>query len=349
MAHFSFNKPDGACPTCTGLGVVHQANTTRLVDEQKSILDGAVYGWNTFQIAYNSPILQAAAAHYGFTFDVSLPVKDYAPPQRDLLLFGVESSRFRRHFPTIQPPTTVRQGRFEGIATSLLRRYTEHLHGHVNEADYRDKLEDFLVTQTCPNCAGTRLRPESRVVTVNGQTIIALTRLPLGDLGAWLGDLPAVLSPDEQLIAEPVLVELSASIARLVEVGAGYLTLERASPSLSAGETQRLRLASLLGSGLSGVLYVFDEPSTGLHPLDVATLVGVFDRLLDAGATIIVIDHDLDLLAAADHLIDMGPGGGPDGGHILAAGTPADVARTPGSATGPWLAEHLGPLAGADR
>ena len=174
MAHFSFNKPDGACPTCTGLGTVHQADLKRLVDEHKSILDGSVSGWEGPQVTYHTATLQAAAAHYGFEFDSSLPVKDYTLPQRDLLFFGVESPLFRRHFPTVEPPTTVRQGRFEGVATSLLRRYAEHLHEHINEANYRDKLEDFLSTQTCPDCEGTRLRSESRVVTVNGQTIIAL-------------------------------------------------------------------------------------------------------------------------------------------------------------------------------
>ncbi len=340
MAHFSFNKPDGACPTCTGLGNVHQADIKRLVDEQKSIPDGAVSGWDTIHINYHTSTLRAAAEHYGFAFDVSLPVKDYTPPQRDLLFFGVDSPRFRRHFPTIEPPTTVRAGRFEGIATSLLRRYAEHLHEHLHEADYRDKLEEFLVTQTCPDCAGTRLRPESRVVTVGGQTIIALSRLPIGELGAWLGGLPAVLGPDEMIIADPILVDLSAGIARLVEVGAGYLTLERASPTLSAGEAQRLRLASLLGSGLSGVLYVFDEPTIGLHHRDTRRLIAVLRRLRDLGNTVLVIEHDLDMIAAADYVVDFGPGAGKHGGQVVAAGTPAEVAGAPGSLTGDYLARR---------
>ncbi len=335
---FSFNKPAGACPTCTGLGTVHQANLKRLVDEQKSIPDGAVAGWDLFHINYYTSTLQAAAAYYGFEFDLSLPVKDYTPPQRDLLFYGVDSPLFRRHFPTIEPPTTVRQGRFEGIATNLLRRYAEHIHAHIHEADYRDKLEEFLVTQTCPDCAGTRLRPESRAVTVNGQTIIAVSRLPLDDLGAWLDGLPAVLSPDEMLIAEPILVDLSERIARLVEVGAGYLTLERSSPTLSAGEAQRLRLASLLGSGLSGVLYVFDEPTIGLHQRDTRRLIDVLRRLRDLGNTVLVIEHDLEMIAAADYVVDFGPGAGKHGGQVVAAGTPAEVAGQPGSLTGDYLA-----------
>ena len=334
MAHFSFNKPAGACPTCTGLGSVHQANMKRLVDEQKSIPDGAVSGWDLFHINYHTSTLQAAAAHYGFEFDLSLPVKEYTPPQRDLLFFGVDSSLFRRHFPNIAPPTTVRQGRFEGIATNLMRRYAEHIH----DSGYRDRLAEFLVTQTCPNCSGTRLRPESRKVTVNGQTIITVSRLPLGDLGAWLGGVPVVLSPDEMIIAEPILVDLGERIARLVEVGAGYLALERSSPTLSAGESQRLRLASLLGSGLCGVLYVLDEPTIGLHQRDTHRMVDFLRRLRDLGNTVLVIEHDLDMIAAADYVIDFGPGAGKHGGQVVAAGTPAEVAGQPGSLTGDYLA-----------
>lgn len=338
MAHFSFNKPAGACPTCTRLGSVHQANIKRLVDEQKSIPDGAVSGWDIHYLSHYTSTLQAAAAHYGFTFDLSLPVKDYTPPQRNLLFFGVDSPLFRRHFPNSEPPTTVRQGRFEGIATNLLRRYAEHLHEHIHEADYHDKLEEFLVTQTCPDCAGTRLRPESRIVTVDGQTIIAISRLSIGDIGAWLSHLPAFLSPDDMIIAEPILVDLSASIARLVEVGAGYLTLERSSPTLSAGEAQRLRLASLLGSALSGVLYVFDEPTIGLHHRDTHRLIDVLRRLRDLGNTVLVIEHDLEMIGAADYVVDFGPGAGKYGGQVVAAGTPAEVAGQPGSLTGDYLA-----------
>jgi excinuclease ABC subunit A len=337
MANLSFNKPAGACPTCTGLGSLHQANIKRLVDEQKSLPGGAISGWNIQYIAYYSSTLRAAAAHYGFEFDLTLPVKDYTEPQRDLLFFGVDSPLFRRHFPNIEPPTTVRRGRFEGVAAILLRRYAEH----IQDADYRDRLEEFLVTQTCPDCAGTRLRPESRVVTVNGQTIMAATRLSLGDLAAWLGSLPSGLSPDEMIIAEPVLVDLNERIARLVEAGAGYLTLDRSSPTLSAGESQRLRLAALLGSELSGVLYVFDEPTIGLHERDTRRMIGVLRRLRDLGNTVLVIEHDLEMIAAADYVVDFGPGGGKHGGQVVAAGTPAEIAAQPGSLTGDYLARRV--------
>ena len=337
MAYFSFNKPEGACPTCTGLGTVHQANFQRLVDEEKSILEGAISGWNAGYVQYYIPNLQAAAAHYGFEFDPSLPVKDFTPQQRDLLFYGVESPHFRRHFPKIEPPTAVRQGRVEGLATNLLRRYAER----IQDAEYREKMSEFLVTQTCPGCQGTRLRPESRAVTVNGQNIIALSRLALTDLADWLNALPATLKSDDMLIAGGVLVELSERIERLVEVGAGYLTIERSSPTLSAGEAQRLRLASLLGSGLSGVLYVFDEPTIGLHARDTRRMIGVLRRLRDLGNTVLVIEHDLEMIAAADYVIDFGPGAGKHGGQVVAAGTPAEVLEQGGSATADYLAGRV--------
>ena len=337
MANFSFNKPEGACPTCTGLGVTHPANIERLVDGGKSIADGAVVGWGKPHIDYYGGTLRAAAAHYGLAFDLTQPVQDYTPAQRDLLLYGVDSPLFRRHFPTVEPPATARQGRFEGVATGVMRRYAER----IQDADYRDKMEDLLVIQTCPDCGGTRLRPESRAVTVNGQTIMALAGLSLSDLRAWLAGLPAVLSADEMLIAAPILADLDARIGRLVEVGAGYLTLERGAPTLSAGEAQRLRLAALLGSGLTGVLYVFDEPTIGLHQRDTHRLVEVLRRLRDLGNTVLVIEHDLETIAAADHVIDFGPGAGKHGGQVVAAGTPAEVAARPGSVTGDYLAGRL--------
>jgi excinuclease ABC subunit A len=189
------------------------------------------------------------------------------------------------------------------------------------------------ITVPCPTCHGARFNDATLAVTVDGLTVADVLGLSVHDaLDRFAGRAP-----------------VAAALRPVDEVGLGYLRLGEPTPSLSGGESQRLRIAARLRNSQHGALYVFDEPSTGLHPLDVATLAGVFDRLLDAGATIIVIDHDLDLLAAADHLIDMGPGGGPDGGHILAAGTPEDVARDPGSVTGPWLAEHLGLAEASER
>jgi excinuclease ABC subunit A len=337
MANFSFNKPAGACPTCTGLGTVHHANLNRLVNEELSILTGAVYGWDDFHIRRNADILQAAGQHYGFSLDPTLPVRDYTAVQRDLLFFGVESAQFRQHYPAVEPPTAVSRGRFEGIAGTLLRRYAEH----IQDADYRQKLDEFLVTQVCPDCGGTRLRAESRAVTVMGETIITLSHLPLNTLADWLNRLPTALRDEEMLIAGPILDDLHERVRRVLEVGVEYLTLDRAAPTLSAGEAQRLCMASLLGSSLSGLLYVFDEPTIGLHSRDTQRLIGFLRRLRDLGNTVLVVEHDLDVVGAADYVVDFGPGAGKEGGRIVATGTPTEIAQMPGTLTGAFLAGRM--------
>ena len=334
MAHFSFNKPAGACPTCTGLGTVQQVNLERLIDPQRSILENAVTGWDIYHIQRNSQILQSAARHYGFDFDPALPVNQYNPVQRDLLIYGVDDPHFTRHFPGMAAPVNVSQGHFEGVATNLLRRYAEH----IQNEDYLQKLDEFLIIQTCSDCLGARLRPESRAVTVCGVTIIEVSRSPLDKLDAWLKALPGSLSSTEMTIAGPILTDLDERIRHLVEVGLGYLTLERTSPTLSAGEAKRLRLAALLGSGLTGVLYILDEPTIGLHQRDTQSLIAVLRRLRDLGNTVLVVEHDLELIRAADYLVDFGPGAGRSGGEIVAVGTPEEIVHLAGSLTADYLA-----------
>ncbi len=334
MANFSFNKPAGACPTCTGLGVVRQPIVSRLVDESKSIPELPVDGWIEFHGTHYSQIMKNAGKYFGFEFDTSKPVKDFTPTQRDLFLYGTDSPQFRRHYPDVKPPATNAQGRFEGVVTNLQRRYNEH----ATNAAYLEKLEHLFTTQPCLDCEGTRLRPESRAVTVAGETIIKISHLPLNDLDAWIKSLPPHFTAEEMRIAQPILDDLFERVGRLLEVGVGYLSLERSSPTLSAGEAQRLRLAALLGSALTGVLYILDEPTIGLHSRDTARLINVMRRLRDLGNTVLVVEHDLDLIKAADYLIDVGPGAGKHGGQIVAAGTPAEVAQTKGSLTGEFLA-----------
>jgi excinuclease ABC subunit A len=333
MADFSFNKPAGACPTCTGLGVVRQPIVSRLIDESKSIPQNAVFGWIEFQNQHYSQILKNAGEYFGFEFDPSKAIQDYTPIERDLLLYGTESPQFRRHFPTVKPPAVNAQGRFEGVVTNLQRRYDEH----ASNAAYREKLEGLFTTQPCLDCDGTRLRPESRAVKVAGESIITVSHLPLNQLDAWLKSLPPQFSADEMLLARPILDDLNERTGRLLEVGVGYLSLERSSPTLSAGEAQRLRLAALLGSGLTGVLYVLDEPTIGLHPRDTQRLINVLRRLRDLGNTVLVVEHDLELIKAADYLVDIGPGAGKHGGQIVAAGTPAEVSQSKDSLTGAFI------------
>ncbi len=337
MGNFSFNKPAGACPTCTGLGVALHADVDRLIDPARSVAAGAVLGWHPKLTERTIPVLHAAARHYGFAFDADLPVDALGTVQRDLLLHGADSPQFRRHFPGVEPPATVGRGRFEGVATAVLRRYAEHVH----DANHREKTERLLVREVCPDCRGTRLRPESRSVTVAGLTIVEAARLPIDALAAWIDALPGRITAEERLVTEPVLADLRERTRRLTDVGVGYLTLEQATPSLSAGEAQRLRLAALLGSGLTGVLYVLDEPTIGLHPADTARLVEALRRLRDLGNTVLVIEHDLEVLRAADHLVDIGPGAGRHGGRVVAAGTPAQVAASTESVTGNYLTGRL--------
>lgn len=334
MANFSFNKPAGACPTCTGLGVVRQPIVSRLVDENKSVPELPVEGWIEFHGKHYSQILQNAGKYFGFEFDTSKPIKEYTTVQRDLLLYGTESPQFRRHFPNVKPPATNAQGRFEGVVTNLQRRYDEH----ATNAAYLEKLERLFTTQPCMDCEGTRLRPESRAVTVAGDTIITIAQLPLNELDAWVRSLPPHFTAQEMLIGRPILDDLYERIGRLLEVGVGYLSMERSSPSLSAGEAQRLRLAALLGSGLTGVLYILDEPTIGLHSRDTNRLINVMRRLRDLGNTVLVVEHDLEMIKAADYLIDVGPGAGKHGGQIVAAGTPDEVSKTKESVTGAFLA-----------
>ncbi len=336
MAFFSFNKPEGACKTCTGLGTIYSPDLARVLDENQSLMEGAVLSWNPRMADYYLGTLRAAGRHYGFTFDPDAPLRELGQPQRDLLLYGVDSPAFRRHFPEIKPPDTVAKGRFEGVVTNILRRHAEHATGP--DTDYREKLERLLVQQPCPDCEGARLRPEARAVRVAGEGIVAVSRLPLGRLAAWVAGLEAALPAEDWLIAAPIVASLQEQVRRLVAIGLDYLTLERAAPSLSAGEAQRLCLAALLGSGLTGVLYVLDEPTIGLHARDVPRLVAILRALRDLGNTVLVIEHDLSLIAAADWVVDFGPGAGRFGGEIVAQGPPEAVAQEPGSITGQYLA-----------
>jgi len=370
MAMFSFNKPDGACPTCTGLGTVYTAELDHLFDESKSIIDGGVVVWDIYSIQRYTDTLRNAGKHYGFEFDPALPIGKLGQVQRDLLLYGVRGKPFTHHFPNVEPPPTVFKGFFEGVVTNLLRRHAEH----ATDADYLEKIERYLSQQTCPDCHGARLRPEARVVTVTGRRLVAAAReaareaaargagevrgsssfldesgelpgtfdgavsqMPLSALAEWVDGLQAALPGEDWSIAEPIVLDLRERVHRLVEVGLGYLTLERATPSLSAGEAQRLRLAALLGSGLTGVLYVLDEPTIGLHPKDTPRLVGMLKALRDLGNTVLVIEHDLEMIQSADWVVDFGPGAGRNGGQVVAQGTPEVVAKCAESHTGRYL------------
>ncbi|UNC92321.1 excinuclease ABC subunit UvrA [Candidatus Contubernalis alkaliaceticus] len=337
MTHFSFNKPQGACEMCTGLGTIYEADWDSLIDDEKSIVDGAVREWDIHYINRNRETFAAAACHYGFDFNIHKPVKFLSKIEKNLLFYGVNHDIFKKHFPDIEPPETASKGRFEGVSSNILRRYAEH----TGNSDYQQKIEKSLIKIVCPSCNGSRLKVYSTKVTVADTNIVEVSKMPLSVLADWVASLEAGLSIAEKTVAEPVINDLVERIGRLVEAGIGYLTIDRGITTLSGGEAQRLRLAALLGSGLTGVLYILDEPTTGLHSRDTNRLISVLNKLRDMGNTILVIEHDMEVMLKSDYIIDMGPGAGVDGGKIIGAGTPEELMEQPDSITGRCLKESM--------
>ena len=331
-SHFSFNKPQGACPTCRGIGVVNAPDVRLLMDFSKSIRDYAITGWDQVYIDRYGASMVQAAKHYGFTMDMDLPIGSFTEVQMELLLYGVLSQQFTKRFPDMVPPKTVPEGRFEGVVTNLMRRYAEN-----NSSSARQKLEKFLIRQECPECHGIRFRQETLEVRVNGLNIRELLSMSLSDVYEWLSILQASIGSEAWELVKQVVTDLENRLSRIMNAGAGYLSLDQPASSLSAGEWQRIKLASILGSGLTGVLYVLDEPTSGLHSRDTAKIIEVLQRLRDMGNTVIIIEHDLDMMRAADYIIDFGPGAGKDGGRIVAFGSVQEIIGNAASITGKYL------------
>ncbi len=336
-SHFSFNKPQGACPVCRGMGVVNSPDINLIIDKSKSVREFAIHGWDQVYIdRYGASIIQAAK-HYGFEMDIDTPTGQYNDIQLDLLLHGVLSKQFQKRYPDIAPPKTVPGGRFEGVITNLMRRYAEN-----SSASARQKLEKFLIRQECPECRGVRFRSETLEVRVGGINIKQLLSKPLTGIREWLKELPDFVSPDALDVVHQVVDDLKRRIDRIIDVGAGYLSLDQPSASLSSGEWQRIKLASILGSGLTGVLYVLDEPTSGLHSRDTGKIIEVLRHLRDMGNTVIVIEHDVEMMKAADYIIDFGPGAGKQGGRIVACGNAQEIINCAASVTGRYLQTNVG-------
>ena len=324
---FSFNSPHGACPTCDGLGTRLAVDPARVVpDEGKSLAQGAVAPWAGKNGVFFQQTLRALQEHLGL--DLQAPWRELPEPVRRAVLFGTgeavdfayesEKSSWRFRKP------------FEGVVPRLERLIRE-----TGSEDRLEELSPYLETQPCPACGGARLRPESRAVTVGGRAVHELTALPVECAYGFVEQLS--LGPRETAIAERVLKEIRERLRFLLDVGLGYLTLDRAAATLSGGESQRIRLATQVGSRLTGVLYILDEPTIGLHPRDNRRLLGTLEGLRDLGNTVIVVEHDEETIRAADHVIDMGPGAGEHGGQVVAQGTPAQVEAHPASLTGAYL------------
>ncbi|MBQ3668536.1 MAG: excinuclease ABC subunit UvrA [Clostridia bacterium] len=329
---FSFNNPYGACPVCSGLGYLTTVDPDTVIpDRSLSLNQGAikVSGWDSGENGGSMArmYLDALAKKYGFSLDA--PVSELTAQQLNVILYGTKGEKLRCEYE--------RDGRvssfmspFEGIVTNLERRYRE-----TSSDASKEQLEDYMSLTPCPECNGRRLKPEALAVTVGDANIAEVSEKSIRDALAFFDKLE--LGQKERLIAAPILREVHARLRFLSDVGLEYLTLSRGAASLSGGEAQRIRLATQIGSGLVGVTYILDEPSIGLHMRDSAKLLATLSHLKDLGNTLIVVEHDLQTMLAADYLIDIGPGAGSGGGHLVAAGTPQEVMNTPFSVTGQFL------------
>jgi excinuclease ABC subunit A len=331
--NFSFNSPYGACPECTGLGTKTEFDPDLIApDRSLSIRQGALRPFvkrDGEMTDWRMAMLEGVAKRLGFTLDT--PLQDLAPEQFHALMFGADGNvtvAFRNRWGRTRYIDT----EFEGVINILKRRYEE------TESEYiKQELEQYMATRPCPACGGKRLKPESLAVTVGGKTIAEVTAMSIEAAARWFADLEAQLTPRERTIAERILREVRARLNFLLDVGLGYLTLDRAATTLSGGEAQRIRLATQIGSGLMGVLYVLDEPSIGLHQRDNQKLIRTLQRLRDLGNTVLVVEHDEETIRAADYVIDLGPGAGEHGGEVVVAGTVEEVMRCPDSLTGQYL------------
>ncbi|MGA0595020.1 excinuclease ABC subunit UvrA [Enterovirga sp. CN4-39] len=331
---FSFNSPTGACPACAGIGSEMRIDPSLVVPNGELTLKrGAIAPWAKSTSPYYGQTLDALAKHYGF----SVASKWNALPEkvRDVILYGSRGEPVRMAYNDGLRSYEVNKP-FEGVITNLERRYKE------TESDWaRDEISRFMSETPCQVCGGKRLKPEALAVKVDGRDIAESTALSIKEAVAWANGLPDRLTPKQNEIAYRILKEIRERLTFLQDVGLEYLTLSRNSGTLSGGESQRIRLASQIGSGLSGVLYVLDEPSIGLHQRDNERLLGTLKRLRDLGNTVIVVEHDEDAIREADYVVDVGPGAGIHGGEIVSEGTPAHIMADPASLTGKYLTGEL--------
>lgn len=330
--YFSFNTKEGACPTCEGLGKVHTVKRERVVDESLSLEDGAVRFWEKQYGKYQTSVLYAAFEHYGILTGKDTPVQDFSEIQKEILYNGIENDRIMKIFPEISPPKTVASGRFEGVLPILWRRLADKK-GDVKQ------LEAYFDVVECPDCKGERLCELSRNVTVNGTRLPELSFYSLERLADWIRQLKASVSKQYITLVNAYFLDIETKLKRFIKVGLGYLSLDRQVVTLSGGELQRLRLAAALDSELSGIIYILDEPTAGLHPKDTAGLLEILKRMRDLENTVLVIEHDTDIMAAADYIIDIGPGSGRHGGEIIASGTLEEIMQQKESVTGAYLQE----------
>lgn len=329
---FSFNAPQGACPSCTGLGEIHSFDVDKVIpDPSLSIKDGAIKPWGGVWEGWHMKMLETVAKAYKFKLTVAW--KEMTKETQKIVLYGADKELNMRWDSKSSGNTYQFNKKFEGVMPNLARRLKE-----TQSDGVRAELEKYMVQKPCEACNGARLKKEARHVKVGDLGLHEYVKLSIGDADLVLEHLK--FGKRDEPIAEPLLKEIRARLGFLLSVGLGYLTLDRSAGTLSGGEAQRIRLASQIGSGLVGVLYVLDEPSIGLHQRDNDRLLGTLRRLRDLGNTVIVVEHDEDTIMASDHVVDLGPGAGIRGGHIVSQGTPASIMKDPKSLTGAYLARR---------
>jgi excinuclease ABC subunit A len=326
---FSFNSPHGACPRCMGLGSQQRIDPDLLVpDPTVSVGEGALVPWSVGSSSYYESVIQAIGDRY--EIDLDRPWNELSEDEQSLFLFGTGDDKIYVQYRNRMGRRRSYMTRFEGIVTNLERRYRE-----TDSSQQRERIEEYMSFRPCPECKGARLKPEVLAVTVGDKAIHEFTRMSVTRSLEFLGSLQ--LSETEQLIGERIIKEIRERLTFLDNVGVGYLQLDRASATLSGGEAQRLRLATQIGSQLVGVLYILDEPSIGLHQRDNDKLITTLERLRDLGNTVMVVEHDEQMMRSSDHVVDMGPGAGEHGGHVIAEGRAEDIERSSKSITGQFL------------
>ena len=331
---FSFNNPFGACPECDGIGHEMTIDPDLVVpDDTRSLKDGAIAPWAKSSSPYYGQTLEALSRSY--RFKMTAPFKELSRDVRDMLLYGSGDREIRFSYDDGMRAYDVKKP-FEGVVNNLERRYGE------TDSDWtREEIGRYMSETPCAKCKGMRLKPEALAVKIDMEPISTVTELSVREALVWFEKLPKKLNAKQNEIAGRILKEIRDRLVFLLDVGLDYLTLSRASGTLSGGESQRIRLASQIGSGLTGVLYVLDEPSIGLHQRDNERLLGTLKRLRDLGNTVVVVEHDEDAILQADHVVDVGPGAGIHGGQIIAQGTPADIMKSKKSLTGKYLTGEL--------
>jgi excinuclease ABC subunit A len=325
---FSFNNPTGACPACDGLGVKQYFDPDRVVvNPHLSLAGGAIRGWDR-RTTYYYQMIQSLAQHYGF--DIETPFNELPDNLQKIVLYGSGKDKIDFFYANSRGMQIRKTHRFEGVLPNLERRYRE-----TESSAVREELAKFLNTQSCPDCHGTRLNEAARNVFINEHSLPEITRLSVGHVREFFATMK--LDGWRATIAEKVLKEISERVGFLSDVGLDYLSLDRSAETLSGGEAQRIRLASQIGSGLVGVMYILDEPSIGLHQRDNQRLLRTLTHLRDIGNTVIVVEHDEEAIMAADHVVDLGPGAGVHGGRVVAVGPPEEIQKEPQSLTGQYL------------